>query len=313
MLTQEKSIQVTGLGLMDESESLLRAGHIQEGMDRLIFGMKDIKQNYTSNDWEIFSKSICLDRSLTKLIHQCPFTYHSFSKPRGYAGDAELIDYIYTLKSLPDDLTKLGREILHHRIDTPVARSVRARRDILAETIDTIAAASNHPIQILSVACGHLREAQKSQAVRYHQIGKFYALDRDPLSIEAIDRELIGYDIQTIENSVTALVRKNITFENLDFVYAAGLYDYLSQPFATCLTKIMFDMLRSGGRLLLANFVPDHLEVGYMETFMQWNLIYRTEAELEAVAIDIPPTEIASKRTFFEQEGNIVFLELVKN
>jgi extracellular factor (EF) 3-hydroxypalmitic acid methyl ester biosynthesis protein len=313
MLTQERSIQVAGFTLMDEAESMLRSGHIQAGMDRLILGMNNIKQNYSPNDWETFTKSACLDRSLTTLIHQCPFTYHSFSKPRGYAGDAELIDYIYALKSLPDDLTKLGREILNHRIDTPVARSVRARRDILAETIDAIAAASNHPIQILSVACGHLREAQQSQAVLSHQIGKFYALDRDPLSIERIERELAEYSIQTIESSVTALVRKSLTFENLDFVYAAGLYDYLSQPFATCLTKVMFDMLHSGGRLLLANFVPEHLEVGYMETFMQWNLIYRTEAELEAVAIDIPKIEIASKRTFFEKEGNIVFLELVKN
>jgi extracellular factor (EF) 3-hydroxypalmitic acid methyl ester biosynthesis protein len=309
----EKSIQVAGLALIDEVESMLRSGHIGSGMDRLILGMKNIKQNHSHNDWETFTKFDFVDRSLTTLIHQCPFTYHSFSRPRGYAGDAELIDYIYALKSLPDNLTKLGREILNHRSDSPVARSVRSRRDILAETIDTIAAESNYPIQILSAACGHLREAQKSQAVLSHQIGKFYALDRDPLSLEMIDRELAEYSIQTIPSSVTALVRKKLTFENLDFAYAAGLYDYLSQPFATCLIKAIFDMLRPGGRLLLANFVPDHLEVGYMETFMQWNLIYRTEAELEAVAIDIPETEIASKRIFFENEGNIVFLELVKN
>jgi extracellular factor (EF) 3-hydroxypalmitic acid methyl ester biosynthesis protein len=313
MLTQEKSIQVAGFALMDEAESMLRLGHVQEGMARLILGMKSIKQNYNPNDWEKFTKSDCLTHSLTTLTHQCPFTYHSFSKPRGYAGDAELIDYIYTLKSLPNDLTKVGEEILNYMIDAPAPRGVRGRRDILAETIDAVAAASNHPIQILSVACGHLREAQKSQAVQSHQIGKFYALDQDPLSIELLDRELAEYSIQTIPSSVTALVRKKLTFENLDFVYAAGLYDYLSQPFATCLTKVMFDMLRSGGRLLLANFVPDHSELGYMETFMQWPLIYRTEAELEAVAIDIPETEIASKRTFFEKEGNIVFLELVKN
>jgi extracellular factor (EF) 3-hydroxypalmitic acid methyl ester biosynthesis protein len=104
MLTQEKSIQVAGFALMDEAESLLRSGHIQEGMDRLILGTNNIKQKYSPNDWEMFAKSDFIDRSLTTLIHQCPFTYHSFSKPRGYAGDAELIDYIYALKSLPDNL-----------------------------------------------------------------------------------------------------------------------------------------------------------------------------------------------------------------
>jgi extracellular factor (EF) 3-hydroxypalmitic acid methyl ester biosynthesis protein len=145
MLEQKKSIQIAGAALMNEVESMLRSGHIQAGMDRLILGMKNIKQNYSANDWQTFTKFDCLDRSLTTLIHQCPFTYHSFSKPRGYAGDAELIDYIYTLKLLPDDLTEMGREILNHRIDTSATRSVRARRDILAETIDSIADTANHP------------------------------------------------------------------------------------------------------------------------------------------------------------------------
>lgn len=157
-----------------------------------------------------------------------------------------------------------------------------------------------------------MREAQKSKAVQARQIGKFFALDQDPLSIELMNRELQNYPIQTIQSSVTAIIRKKLTFENLDLVYAAGLYDYLSQAFATRLTKAMFDMLRSGGKLLVANFVPNHAEVGYMETFMQWYLIYRTEHELVAVADEIPSSEIAIKRTFFEENGNILFLEITK-
>jgi extracellular factor (EF) 3-hydroxypalmitic acid methyl ester biosynthesis protein len=202
--------------------------------------------------------------------------------------------------------------ILEYCNNVGVSRSVRARRDILSELIDRVSSEINHPPHILSIACGHLREAQKSKAVQAKQIGKFFALDQDPLSIELINRELQNYPIQTIQSSVTAIIRKKLTFENLDLVYAAGLYDYLSQSFATRLTKVMFDMLRSGGKLLVANFVPNHAEVGYMETFMQWNLIYRTEHELAALADEIPSSEIAIKRTFFEEHGNILFLEITK-
>ncbi|MEM7796248.1 MAG: class I SAM-dependent methyltransferase, partial [Cyanobacteria bacterium P01_C01_bin.118] len=74
----------------------------------------------------------------------------------------------------------------------------------------------------------------------------------------------------------------------------------------------MFDMLRPQGKLLVANFVPNHRDVGYMETFMQWNLIYRTESQLDDVAKAISASAIAQKQTFFEPNGNIVFLELVK-
>jgi extracellular factor (EF) 3-hydroxypalmitic acid methyl ester biosynthesis protein len=202
--------------------------------------------------------------------------------------------------------------ILEYCANVGVSRSVRARRDILSEQIDRISSEIDHPAQILSIACGHLREAQKSKAVQAKQIGKIFALDQDPLSIEIINQELQNYPIQTIQSSVTAIIRKKLTFENLDLVYAAGLYDYLSQSFATRLTKAMFDMLRSGGKLLVANFVPNHAEVGYMETFMQWYLIYRNEHELAAVADEIPSSEIAIKRTFVEENGNILFLEITK-
>ena len=74
--------------------------------------------------------------------------------------------------------------------------------------------------------------------------------------------------------------------------------------------RVMFEMLRSGGKLLVANFVP-HKSIGYMESFMQWQLIYRSVAEVEAFANEIEPSQIASQRTFFDEHSNIVFLELV--
>lgn len=43
----------------------------------------------------------CLSHFLRGLLHQDPFTYRAFSKPRGYAGDAVMTDYIYGLGSLP--------------------------------------------------------------------------------------------------------------------------------------------------------------------------------------------------------------------
>lgn len=94
-------------------------------------------------------------------------------------------------------------------------------------------------------------------------------------------------------------------------MYASGLYDYLSQPMAVRLTRVMFEMLRSGGTLLVANFVP-HRSIGYMESFMQWQLIYRSVAEVEAFSAEIEPSQIAQSRTFFDEHQNIVFLELVR-
>ncbi len=298
---------------MDDAQAMLLSGNAKAGMDHVILGMREIKNRYPATEWRDFAQTTFLGHPVTQLIHQCPFTYHSFSKPRGYAGDAELLDFIYGFKQPSQNLASLGKEIFDYcRYDATAPSSVRARRDVLVRTIDGVASEATHPTRILSIACGHLREAKESVAVQKGSIGQLVAFDQDPLSLEVIDREFDNGSIQTIRGSVTTLVRQKQSFENLDLVYAAGLYDYLSQPFATRLTKIMFDMLRTGGKLLVANFIPDHREVGYMETFMQWQLIYRTESQLADVAKEISALEIANKRTFFEDNGNIAFLELVK-
>jgi SAM-dependent methyltransferase len=312
MQLDTNSIQAAGYALMDDAQAMLLSGNAKAGMDHVILGMREIKNRYPATEWRDFAQTTFLGHPVTQLIHQCPFTYHSFSKPRGYAGDAELLDFIYGFKQPSQNLATLGREILEHRVNSPISSSVKARKDVLARTIDDVASEATHPTRILSIACGHLREAKESVAVQEGSIGQLVAFDQDPLSLEVIDREFDNGSIQTIRGSVTTLVRQKQSFENLDLVYAAGLYDYLSQPFATRLTKIMFDMLRPGGKLLVANFIPDHREVGYMETFMQWQLIYRTESQLADVAKEISALEIANKRTFFEDNGNIAFLELVK-
>ena len=45
---------------------------------------------------------------------------------------------------------------------------------------------------------------------------------------------------------------------------------------------------------------------------MQWQLIYRSVAEVEAFSAEIEPSQIAQSRTFFDEHQNIVFLELVR-
>lgn len=308
------SIKEIGFELMDKVRELLLSGEVVQGMSLIAKGLNNIKSNHADDEWKIFSQADVLEHSLAQLIYQDPFTRHSFDKPRGYAGDAELLDYIYNFHPIPDDITSLGKEILKYTAGmSPMSLSINARRDTLAEAIDCIASETGHPPRILSVACGHLRESQKSEAIQSRRIGELIAFDQDPLSLQLIKNELSEYPIQTVQGSITALLRKSIVFKDLDLIYASGLYDYLSQPFAAKLTKILFEMLRPGGKLLIANLVPNHSDVGYMETFMQWRLIYRTESQLEDVAKEIPDPAIAHRRSFFEENGNIVFLELMKD
>jgi hypothetical protein len=74
----------------------------------------------------------------------------------------------------------------------------------------------------------------------------------------------------------------------------------------------MFDMVAPGGRLLVANFAPTLPENGYMETLMNWKLIYRNPKEMGVLDDEITSDAWKSRRLFWDEHENIIFLELIK-
>ena len=72
----------------------------------------------------------------------------------------------------------------------------------------------------------------------------------------------------------------------------------------------MFQMLKPGGRLLVANFHPGLIDIGAMETTMNWWLIYRNESEMAELTGEIENAQIAEQKIFRDQGDNLVYLDL---
>ncbi len=305
------SLTKKAFALMDETEHSLLVGNIEQGMTDLVLGLYQIQKESDVSDWESFSQSGFLSHSVVQLIHQDPFTKHSFDKPRNYAGDADLIDYMYGCRNLPLETTELGKKIFKWSQNQSTTQSVRARREIIASMIDELGGTSNN-LRILSIACGHLREAITSKAVRDSKVSEYFAFDQDALSLAVVKNELSQFNVNPVHASIKSLFTNGKQFHDLDFVYAAGLFDYLSQKVAVRLTNKMFQMLKPGGKILVANFAPCLLDKAYGETFMQWKLIYREETEVLNFASEIDSNEIAEKRLFWDEPHNVIYLELVK-
>src|SRR5262249_19833365 len=153
-----------------------------------------------------------------------------------------------------------------------------------------------------------LREVEFSKAISAGQIRDFVALDQDQASIAVIDRDYAHLGVRTIEGSVRQILAGKMNPGQFDFVYAAGLFDYLSQPVACALTLRMFEMTRPGGLLLIPNFLPGVLDRGYMEAFMDWHLIYRDHPDMQALVTALPAEEVAGYDIFNDSDDAITFL-----
>ncbi len=83
--------------------------------------------------------------------------------------------------------------------------------------------------------------------------------------------------------SVRDLLTGNLQYANFDLVYAAGLFDYLTEKVARALVARMVTFLKRGGTLLIANFASGLTDAGYMEAFMDWRLTYRTRDQMRSL------------------------------
>ena len=174
---EARSIAEASRELLDRTYEQIRRGQVQAGMHELVLGLRVMRDIYPTAPWQSFSQNDCLLHAIRDVVHQDPFSRRSFDKPRGYPGDAGILDLIYGAVPLPEGTTEMGTEVYAYTVQAPACESVRARRDLIAEMIDETASVVDRP-KVLSVACGHLREAGKSQALREHRIGDFNALRR---------------------------------------------------------------------------------------------------------------------------------------
>jgi hypothetical protein len=99
-------------------------------------------------------------------------------------------------------------------------------------------------------------------------------------------------------------LKREVSWEPFDLVYAAGILDYLPDALARGLCAALRGLLRPGGELLVANFLPGSKSTGYMEAFLDWWLLYRTpEALLSLLPLDSPGSRLSRSITVDTLEG----------
>ncbi|MDZ5450927.1 class I SAM-dependent methyltransferase [Labrys sp. ZIDIC5] len=241
---------------------------------------------------------------------QDPFTRWSYTKPRGYSGDAGLLDFIYEHASVADlvaGATPIGRQLHAYTRNASSSVAVRERRDLLTRQIDDITLARGGGTEILAIAAGHLREADRSIALRDGGISRWMALDQDPLSVASIGRDFAATSIVAIEGTVRGLLTDATGLGSFDFIYAAGLYDYLNHRVAVKLTRRCLSLLKPNGIFLFANFAREIGVDGYMETFMNWPLLLRTEGEMRSIVDASIQGSDMHATVHFGENRNIVY------
>jgi hypothetical protein len=85
--------------------------------------LRDVRNDRPA-EWRSHIDTLRASR-LLEVLYEDPFTQRAFDKPRGYAGDAVLLDFIYKtpcIESALEDTTEIGRRIYHFTSTSPAPR-----------------------------------------------------------------------------------------------------------------------------------------------------------------------------------------------
>jgi len=216
------------------------------------------------------------------------FAERAYFKPKGYAGDFQMMEMIYNNKPQGDG--KLGVLVDSWCLNTIAARAVRGRRSLMAELLEELAGAGSGRegrLRIMNLACGSNRELFDFLA-RWGGRGAVEAvcIDVDQEALEYTDQWVNTFphqaSVRLMQDNVVkwSLGRTMHDLGRFDIIYSVGLCDYLDRRLFKALAGRCFEHLKPGGKFVVGNFGTANPNRVFMDQILHWNLIHRSTEDL---------------------------------
>jgi extracellular factor (EF) 3-hydroxypalmitic acid methyl ester biosynthesis protein len=201
---------------------------------------------------------------------------------------------------------------------------VQYLKDRLVEEIRR-ANGRRQPARIINLGCGPAIEVQEFlKETDLCESAAFTLLDFNEETLmhtrSVLEDIKKGYrrntSIQLAKKSVNQILKEAAKLierspdNQYDFVYCAGLFDYLSDLVCQRLMNALYGWVAPGGLLVATNVEPSNPHRNGMEYFLDWHLVYRNAQQMQPLIPDQARRENVFVRA--DVTGVNLFLEVRK-
>jgi extracellular factor (EF) 3-hydroxypalmitic acid methyl ester biosynthesis protein len=258
-------------------------------------------------------------RQMSALIVHSPLLKRAYTKPLGYAGDYEMMNMIYRNHAEGDSL--FGRALNLYAAQEQAAQATINRVDYLSKKICQAIEVRGR-VRLASIGCGPAHELFVLLQ-RHPELGPYMdvaLIDQEERGLVYCERTLSPLAIRTgakvhfIKESVRRLLTAKKLKEALgerDFIYSAGLFDYLNARSFSTLLAVLYEALAPSGHLAIGNFAGNNPSRYFMEYCLDWFLIHRTRQDLLSFVPALSPAP-ARAEVDAEPSGVNLFLLIWK-
>ncbi len=232
---------------------------------------------------------------LHTLVMCSPFAHRTYHKPLGYAGDYEMVNMI--LREPLEGKSFYARVLNNWFLQQWPARAHRNRIQYLTARLRDEALRGERrrrPIRVLNLGCGPAREIEQflmESSLSDHTDFTLWDFNDETVTrtgrlLEAARQSHARQARIHISKKSVQQVFKDSSRTKLpagaapyDYIYCAGLFDYLTDKTCQQLMRIFYDWLAPGGLLVATNVVDCKPFRHMLEFLLDWHLIYRDTAQ----------------------------------
>lgn len=304
---------------LDRDEFKELTGPVMPRISELFMGLEEASRALDPVDVDIHKQ--LAQRDLLPLMMPSPFFNRVFTKPLGYAGDYEMVNMMY--RNQCDGLTTYAQVVDDWLLQGGPPQAHRNRIQILQQVLSEISSGTpprNRPIRILNIGCGPAQELQLFLS-RHDLAHRFQIdlLDFNEETLEFARRNLgpiagrlgekagVSYTLKSVQDMLRQAIERSDAPEPYDFIYCAGLFDYLSDRVCAKLVRLFYHWCEPGGRVLVTNVHSSNPVKGLMEHVMEWHLVLRDEADMQRMTPGAAPAKV-----YVDGTGINVFLDIFK-
>jgi extracellular factor (EF) 3-hydroxypalmitic acid methyl ester biosynthesis protein len=260
-------------------------------------------------------------RELHPLLMCDPFNHRIFTKSLGYAGDYQMVNMLLGPSGV--GASTYAKIINRFTLNLGPAAAHRNRIVILRDTLQREAqraSSANRPLRVLNIGCGPAAEIESFVTTDDASTGLDLTLvDFNRETLEHAERRIVGaqrssrHDLSlgVVQQSIHELLKSSASESgragHYDFVYCAGLFDYLPERICRKLVRMFHEWTVPGGLVLVTNVHSRNPVRGYMEHVVEWYLEYRDDDQFRRFAPEQVPC-----RVFTDATGVNLFLEIRK-
>jgi extracellular factor (EF) 3-hydroxypalmitic acid methyl ester biosynthesis protein len=261
-------------------------------------------------------------RELHPVLMCAPYIHRTFTKPLGYAGDYEMVNMI--VRNGWEGANTYAKVVNAFPLRVDTAQAHRNRIDRLLKYLEDEAlraASTGHRLKVLNVGCGPAAEVHrflKKGDLANHVNLELLDFNDETLAftrghIDQTRKETRStIEVQFTHKSIHDLLKEvsERTGERVpryDYVYCAGLFDYLTDPICSRLLELFYDWTLPGGLVVATNVHSRHPAKAFMEHLLEWSLQLRDEAGM----LQLVP-QLGIQAVHAEPTGVNIFLDIRK-